>query len=128
MQPYLNDETDLEDYCPEITPLYPITKDHADEVARMLSALADPIRLQLISMISRAKDQRVCACSLVSQLNRSQPTVSHHLKTLTALGICKSERIGRWIWYSINPESLNLIVSSMELIFGTAHVGVETTQ
>src|SRR4051794_32370708 len=62
----------------------------ADTVSRQFAALADPVRLRLLSML--ATSGTVCACDLVDPVGKSQPTVSHHLKVLTEAGLVTSER------------------------------------
>jgi ArsR family transcriptional regulator len=76
------------------------------ELARSFAALADPARLRLLSMIATAEAGEVCACDLVEPLGKSQPTVSHHLKILHEAGLVKTERQGRWIWYSVVNDRL----------------------
>ncbi len=91
-------------------------ENNTDRLAQLLVAFADPIRLRLISIIASTPEKEVCACSFVGDLHRSQPTISHHLKTLTALGVCKSERRGRWIWYSLNSEIIQDIIVQLSKI------------
>lgn len=67
-------------------------------------ALADPVRVRLLSLI--ATNGEVCACALVDDVDRSQPTVSHHLKVLREAGLVQAERRGTWIWYRVVPQRL----------------------
>lgn len=96
----------------------PLNVPNSERLATVLSALGDPIRLQLISIIARAENKEVCACSFVGDLDRAQPTVSHHLKTLTKSGICKAERRGRWIWYSLNHDLIQETFTELSQILG----------
>ena len=73
------------------------------------SALADPIRLRLLSLIASRADGETCACDLVAPAGRSQPTVSHHLKVLREAGLIEGERRGTWIWYRVVPERLAVL-------------------
>jgi len=79
---------------------------HADaaRLARVLAALADPIRLQLLSIV--AAHGEVCSCDLEAPLARSQPTVSHHTKLLAEAGLLVGEKRGRWVWWRIEPARL----------------------
>jgi ArsR family transcriptional regulator len=43
-------------------------------------------------------------CDLAEAINVSQPTISHHLKTLTSVGLLQREKRGTWAWYSLNQE------------------------
>lgn len=73
-------------------------------MARVLSALADPVRLRLVSIVAAAGE--VCSCDLERPLARSQPTVSHHTKVLAEAGILVGERRGRWTWWRLAPDRL----------------------
>ncbi len=78
-------------------------------MAAVLKALADPVRLRLVSIIAAAVDGEVCACDLPEQLERSQPTVSHHLTLLTRTGIIEREQRGKWAWFRLRPERLEAL-------------------
>ena len=79
----------------------------AEELAGILAALADPVRLRLFSLIANAGE--VCACDLLAPLDRSQSTVSHHTKVLAETGLIVGEKRGRWVWWSIVPERVALL-------------------
>lgn len=70
----------------------------AELLATSFAALADPIRLRLLSVITSASDE-VCACDLVEPSGRSQPTVSHHMRILVEAGLVTREKRGLWVWY-----------------------------
>ncbi len=82
----------------------PLGEGEAADLARTFAALADPVRLRLLSMLATAPSGEVCACELVGPSGRSQPTVSHHLRVLTEAGLIRGERRGRWVWYAVVPE------------------------
>lgn len=86
-----------------------LSEDQADELAGAFKVLADPVRLRLLSLIASAPDGEVCACDLVEPLGRSQPTVSHHLSVLTEAGLLTREKRGRWAWFSVVPERLEIL-------------------
>jgi len=90
------------------TPLFAgvIDDQDATEMAPVLAALADPVRLRMVSMLAAAPDGSACGCDLEDPLGLSQPTVSHHLKVLREAGLIEGERRGRWIHYSLIPERL----------------------
>ncbi len=79
----------------------PLREAEAGELAQVFAALADPVRLRLLSLIAAAGE--VCACDLLAPLDRSQPTVSHHTKVLAYAGLITGEKRGRWVWWSIVP-------------------------
>lgn len=87
--------------------------DDASELARGFHALADPVRLHLLSMIAEAGDGGACVCDLVEPSGRSQPTVSHHLKILREAGLVTSERRGQWAWYQLEPARLAALKTAL---------------
>jgi ArsR family transcriptional regulator len=76
----------------------------AEELAAVLKALADPVRLRLVSVIAAAAAGEVCACDLPAAVDRSQPTVSHHLTQLVRAGLLHREQRGKWAWFRVRPE------------------------
>lgn len=85
----------------------PLTGAESAELAAGFAALADPGRLRLLSLIAARPE--VCACAMVEPLGKSQPTVSHHLKVLTEAGLITGEKRGRWIWYRVVPDRLDVL-------------------
>ena len=75
-----------------------------DPDVRLLAALADPVRLEILRQLSGAAE--VCACDF-TECGVSQPTVSHHLRVLREAGVVASERRGSWVWYRIDPDVLD---------------------
>ncbi|MDN5790826.1 MAG: metalloregulator ArsR/SmtB family transcription factor [Micrococcales bacterium] len=84
----------------------PLERAEADELAVLLKAVADPVRLQLLSIIRAANGHSACVCDLTPAVGLSQPTVSHHLKVLTEAGLLTRERRGPWAWFTLVPERL----------------------
>ena len=82
----------------------PLAEDDAEQLARAFAALADPVRLRLLSMIASVDE--VCSCDLLVPLGKSQPTVSHHTKTLADAGLIVGEKRGRWVYWRVVPERL----------------------
>jgi ArsR family transcriptional regulator len=85
-----------------------LDEEQADLLARSFAALADPIRLRLLSFITSSAGE-VCACDLVEPSNRSQPTVSHHMKILVDAGLVTREKRGLWVWYQAVPRRLDAL-------------------
>jgi ArsR family transcriptional regulator, arsenate/arsenite/antimonite-responsive transcriptional repressor len=85
-----------------------LDEDQAEILAQSFAALADPIRLRLLSFVASAKDE-VCACDLVEPSGRSQPTVSHHMKILVDAGLVTREKRGLWVWYRAVPSRLDAL-------------------
>ena len=94
------------DYC--CTPLFDgvMDVDSAAEMAPVLAALADPVRLRIVSMLAAAPQGAACGCDLEQPLGLAQPTVSHHLKILREAGLVVGERKGRWVYYRVVPDRL----------------------
>jgi ArsR family transcriptional regulator len=82
----------------------PLGEQEAVELAEVLAALADPVRLRLLSLV--AAEGEVCSCALEEPLGKSQPTVSHHTRVLVEAGLLTGEKRGRWMWWSIAPARL----------------------
>jgi len=83
-----------------------MSEERAVVVARDFAVLADPVRLRLLSLLASAPAGEACVCGLVEPLDRSQPTVSHHLKVLSDAGLIVGDKRGRWVWYRAVPERL----------------------
>jgi len=79
----------------------------------MLKALADPVRLRLLSFIAATENGEACACDLTEPTGRSQATVSHHLSQLTQAGILEREQRGKWAWFTLDRERLNSICAAV---------------
>ena len=90
---------------------YPeVTRNGAAEVASIAKALADPIRVQLVDVLRRHAGE-VCVCELEPLFDVSQPTLSHHLKTLRDAGVVGVERRGLWSFYYVKAEALEVLHS-----------------
>ena len=85
----------------------------AQTLSRQFAALADPVRLRLVSLLATAEDGAVCACDLVGPVGRSQPTVSHHLKVLAEAGLVTSEKRGRNVWYAVVPAAVEALRAAL---------------
>ena len=92
--------------CPPLTE-GPLGADDADRLAATLRAVAEPARLQLLSLIASRPGGETCVCELVEPLGLSQPTVSHHLAVLHGAGLIERERRGRWVYYRLVPAMLD---------------------
>jgi DNA-binding transcriptional ArsR family regulator len=79
----------------------------------VLHALSDPIRLKILALIASAQRQEMCACDLVVPTDKSQPTISHHLKVLVESGLLTSKRQGRWMIYSISNDALSSLLKKL---------------
>ncbi|MGV0793884.1 ArsR/SmtB family transcription factor [Mycolicibacterium sp. XJ1819] len=96
----------------------PLCATEAADIAAKLKALADPVRLQLFSAIASHTGGEACVCDISTDVDVSQPTVSHHLKVLREAGLLTSERRASWVYYAVVPEAL----ASLSVILGTTSV------
>ena len=85
----------------------PMSLDEANELSRVLGALADPVRLRLLSIV--ASQSETCSCDLEGPLAKSQPTISHHTKVLAEAGLIVGEKRGRWTWWRVEPSRLHAV-------------------
>ena len=85
----------------------PLTEQEAAELARVLGALADPLRLRLLSIV--ASRTETCSCDLEGPLAKSQPTISHHTKLLADAGLISGEKRGRWTWWRVEHSRLGAL-------------------
>ena len=83
-----------------------VSQAHAAALARVFKALADPVRLRLLSMIAGAERGEACVCELTVGFDVSGPTISHHLKVLREAGLIEGDRRGTWIYYRAVPQAL----------------------
>ena len=78
--------------------------DAATQVSAVLRALAEPLRLRMLSFIATEPTGEACVCDIATVADVAQPTVSHHLKVLKSVGVLVSERRGTWVYYRIAPN------------------------
>jgi ArsR family transcriptional regulator len=84
----------------------PLSSQQAEQVAPLLKALADPVRLRLMSLVASRDGGEACVCDLTDAFDLSQPTISHHLKVLHEAGLLDREKRGVWVYYRARAEAL----------------------
>jgi ArsR family transcriptional regulator len=80
-------------------------------MASALQVLADPVRLQIVSLLGGTEE--ACVCDLTPAVGVSQPTVSHHMRVLWEAGLVEREQRGRWVYYRLRPEPLELVANAL---------------
>ncbi|OBK27221.1 transcriptional regulator [Mycobacterium asiaticum] len=97
--------------CCEVAPMVrqSMSSQVAVEMAARFKALADPVRLQLLSSIASHTGSEACVCDISAGVEVSQPTISHHLKVLREAGLLTSQRRASWMYYAVVPEALNVL-------------------
>lgn len=89
--------------CPPLA-CEPLSSGGAAELAPLFKAVADPVRLRLLSLIACHDGGEACVCDLLGEFDVTAPSVSYHLKILREAGLISSERRGTWIYYRVNPD------------------------
>jgi ArsR family transcriptional regulator len=72
--------------------------------ARSFSALADPIRLEILARL--ADEGEHCVCELLGEVRVAANLLSYHLAVLRRAGLIAAKRRGRWVDYRLMPEAL----------------------
>jgi ArsR family transcriptional regulator, arsenate/arsenite/antimonite-responsive transcriptional repressor len=91
--------------CPPLS-REPLSAEQAGQVAPLLKALGDPVRLRLMSLIASHPGGEACVCDLNEAFDLSQPTISHHLKVLHEAGLLDRDKRGVWAYYRARTEAL----------------------
>jgi ArsR family transcriptional regulator, arsenate/arsenite/antimonite-responsive transcriptional repressor len=86
-------------------------EEQANQVVPLLKALADPVRLRLMSMVLSHEGGEACVCDLTPAFDLSQPTISHHLKVLHDAGLLDRDKRGVWVYYKARPEAMAAFVN-----------------
>ena len=89
-----------------------------EQYAEAFKALSNPIRLQIIDLISQGGGQ-ICACDIERHFDLTQPTISHHLKVLREAGLIDSEPRGVWVMHRINASMLIALQGLLMLVNNT---------
>ena len=95
----------LDACCPPLD-REPLSPAQADVLSRGFKAVADPIRLRLLSLIASYPTGEACVCDLTTSFELTGPTISHHLKVLREAGLITGERRGTWVYYRAVPDAM----------------------
>ncbi len=76
------------------------------EAGVLLRALSDDNRLRILTRLRKGEQ---CVCKLVDALDCAQPLLSHHLRVLKEAGLVRDRREGRWTYYAINEQTVQMI-------------------
>ena len=99
--------------CPSVLAA-PLGAEETADMAQGFSALADPARLRILSILAAAPEGEACVCDFVGPVGKSQPTISHHLKILGEAGLVHGDRRGKWVWYSLDRERLARLRAALD--------------
>jgi ArsR family transcriptional regulator len=89
----------------------PLSAEQAEQVSTLLKALADPVRLRLMSLVLSHEGGEACVCDLTDPFDLSQPTISHHLKVLHDAGLLDRDKRGVWVYYTARHDALDSIAT-----------------
>jgi ArsR family transcriptional regulator len=98
----------------------PLTMAEAAATAAKFKALADPVRLRLLSSVASHAGGEACVCDISAGVDVSQPTVSHHLKVLRDAGLLTSQRRASWVYYAVVPEALDVLTALLRAVADSA--------
>lgn len=90
----------------------------AAEVAAVFKALGDPTRVRLLRYLAQSGAGTACACHLPEALGISQPTLSFHMGKLHDAGLVSRDKRGRWVHWTVRPETLERIRAFLDLPVG----------
>lgn len=88
------------------------------QMAEAFKALGHPVRLQILDLLSQGGGQ-LCSCDLERHFNLTQPTISHHLRTLREAGLITSHTRGVWVSHRINPSAISALRLLLTLLTPT---------
>jgi ArsR family transcriptional regulator len=91
--------------CPPLA-AEPLSQQQAEQVAPQLKALADPVRLRLMSLVASHPGGEACVCDLNDAFDLTQPTISHHLKVLHESGLLDRDKRGVGVYYRARTQAL----------------------
>lgn len=85
------------------------------KTALIFKAFCDENRIRILKMLTSGEK---CACKILEELNVTQPTLSHHMKTLLDSGIVNGRKEGKWMHYSISEEGLEKAQKYLDYLKG----------
>ncbi|WJZ01578.1 ArsR/SmtB family transcription factor [Corynebacterium freiburgense] len=89
-----------------------ISHDVNNRASLLFKALSDPTRLRLLYLVAEhSQGGDICSCDLSEALKVSAPTVTHHMKKLSAAGLVQRQQRGKWAHYKVNPETFEQVDS-----------------
>jgi len=91
----------------------PLNMQEASDIATLLRALADPTRVQIVTLLAERPGE-VCVCDITGNFDLDQSTISHHLRLLRQAGIIDSVRHGVWVYYFLRPGVLSPVMQLLK--------------
>ena len=91
-----------------------VDDDAALDIALRLKALADPVRVKLVSLLFGSEVGEACSCDLAAAVDLSESTVSHHLTQLRRAGLIESERRGMNVYHRPRRDALTALCTVLD--------------
>jgi ArsR family transcriptional regulator len=123
MLPLLPGDGDGDDACCSPLACEPLPAGEAADLAGLFKAVADPMRLRLLSLIACHEGGESCVCDLLDAFGVTPPTVSYHLRILREAGLISAERRGTWVYYRVNPG----VLARMSAVLGPGRAALAGT-
>lgn len=89
----------------------------------MIRLLVDPLRARIVELLAEGP---ACVCHLVDDTGQKQPTVSHHLRALREAGLVVAEPHGRFTFYRLLPEALDVTAGALADLAARARANATT--
>lgn len=96
-----------------------VLESSTQKLAADLRVIADETRLRILDFLANGEQ---CVCDITEALGLSQPLASHHLAVLREAGLVHVRRDARWMYYSLNLERLQDIITSCQRLFDPERV------
>jgi ArsR family transcriptional regulator len=97
-----------------------LSNDEAESLAKVLKAIAEPMRIKILHRLASAAPEPVCVCDLIEPLGLRQPTVSHHLRVLFEAGLVSRRQEGSFVYYSVREDAMNHLATLLAVERPTA--------
>lgn len=82
-----------------------------EQFTHVLNVLSEGVRYRILSLI--ASKGEMTAKDILAGFDITQPTLSHHMTCLTEAGLVNVERRGRFAYYSVNRDTIDIVISGI---------------
>ena len=83
------------------------------DYSKLFKALSDSNRLMIVDMLSCGE---LCACVILEKFQITQPTLSHHMKTLCECKLVDCRKEGKWMYYSLNKDTVQELREIVKIV------------
>ncbi|UQX01876.1 metalloregulator ArsR/SmtB family transcription factor [Streptomyces sp. RerS4] len=88
----------------------------------LIRVLADPLRLQIVTLLAK---ETLCTTHLVEETGAKQTNLSNHMKVLREAGVVDTEPCGRYVYYRLRPEVIEVLAGQFADLAQTARATAE---